>query len=125
MAVKIGDRVGCFLAMREGVGGIWLGWGHYLGEEIPPNEGKNSLTAYLSGRLQANPKILLESGDIVWGCECWWGSEQEMTDARSKLPNIIEADIKMARQGRLPPGCEDFLAPSQEEAAPKKDTFWS
>ena len=20
-----------------------------------------------------NPKILLDDGNVVWGCECWWG----------------------------------------------------
>ena len=25
-----------------------------------------------------NPKILLDSGDVVWGMECWWGSETKV-----------------------------------------------
>lgn len=25
-----------------------------------------------------NPKILLESGEVVWGMECWWGSESKV-----------------------------------------------
>lgn len=22
-----------------------------------------------------NPKIKLDTGEIVWGCQCWWGAE--------------------------------------------------
>jgi len=22
-----------------------------------------------------NPRMLLDSGERVWGCECWWGAE--------------------------------------------------
>lgn len=23
----------------------------------------------------SNPKIILDDGEVVWGCECWWGPE--------------------------------------------------
>ena len=22
-----------------------------------------------------DPKIILDDGEVVWGCECWWGPE--------------------------------------------------
>lgn len=43
-----------------------LGYGKYLGDVIHPVYG------FLT------PKILLDNGDIVWGCECWWGNVEEM-----------------------------------------------
>jgi hypothetical protein len=27
---------------------------------------------------QNNPKIDLTTGEIVWGCECWWGRKSEI-----------------------------------------------
>lgn len=25
-----------------------------------------------------NPRITLDTGKVVWGCQCWWGSEEYM-----------------------------------------------
>ena len=52
------------------------GVGVYVGDEMPPLEVD-------AGRLAAglgwpNPKIVLDSGDVVWGCECWWGPESKL-----------------------------------------------
>lgn len=30
------------------------------------------------GTESANPRIRLDSGEIVWGCECWWGPIEEV-----------------------------------------------
>lgn len=32
-----------------------------------------------------NPRITLDSGDIVWGCECWWGPEHDLREAWERL----------------------------------------
>lgn len=29
--------------------------------------------------LSLNPKIVLDGGGVVWGCECWWGEAAETT----------------------------------------------
>jgi hypothetical protein len=29
-------------------------------------------------RMARNPRIKLDSGDVVWGCQCWWGPEEEI-----------------------------------------------
>ena len=28
----------------------------------------------------SNPRITLDSGDVVWGAECWWGAESHIQD---------------------------------------------
>lgn len=28
-----------------------------------------------------NPRILLDSGGHVWGCECWWTDRKEIAEA--------------------------------------------
>lgn len=116
--VKIGDRVGCFLSVVRDTA-LFLGWGTYMGEEVPPNEGQHSLTSYLSGERRANPKILLDSGEIVWGCECWWGPEEEVKAERAKMKKIIDVSVTEARLGKLPQGFEEHWGADE----PKSD-FW-
>jgi hypothetical protein len=54
-----------------------LGPGVYVGDEVPPDTGG---TGWLAELGVANPKIVLDNGDVVWGCECWWGLELRMTE---------------------------------------------
>jgi hypothetical protein len=46
----------------------------------------------------ANPRILLESGKIVWGYECWW-EPAESFDALPKPDGfkLVDMDIDVAR----------------------------
>lgn len=38
-----------------------------------------------------NPQIRLDSGAIVWGCECWWGEADDDTPAKwAKGRRIVE-----------------------------------
>lgn len=48
-----------------------IGYGELVGDEIPPK----NINPWISGGNRPNPKIILDDGDIVWGCECWWGAE--------------------------------------------------
>jgi len=43
------------------------GYGTYVGDE--PCELAFGLT---------NPKIVLDDGQIVWGCQCWWGDSERL-----------------------------------------------
>jgi len=36
----------------------------------------------LTRSLADNPKIRLDSGGVVWGCECWWGEADNDTPER-------------------------------------------
>ena len=103
---KIGDRVGCFLSVVRNTA-LFLGYGTYVGDEVPPNEGQTSLTSYLSGLRKANPKIVLDSGDIVWGCECWWGPEEEVKAECARLEKVIPITITEARLGKTPEGFDE------------------
>jgi hypothetical protein len=29
--------------------------------------------------MSLNPKIVLDAGGVVWGCECWWGEATDST----------------------------------------------
>lgn len=47
---------------------VLFGRGQYVGDEPCPLLGD-----FL------NPKIVLDNGGVVWGCQCWWMSEDEYT----------------------------------------------
>lgn len=71
-AKKPGMRVGAVVSVEDENKLINLfGYGVYSGDEPLPEE---------FGELKGlpNPKILLDTGETVWGCECWWGSEPKM-----------------------------------------------
>ena len=60
----------------------FFGYGIYGGRRQPPEEVYFLGEPYPEGRL--NPCMLLDNGDEVFGCECWWGSE---TEVKKKLEN--------------------------------------
>lgn len=63
---EIGCRVGA-MRSRDAKKAYIFGYGTYEGD-------------FMDGPMKgmANPKLKLDNGDIVWGCECWWGSEENM-----------------------------------------------
>ena len=70
---KIGDRVyAIYGADKEKQILKVLGPGTYQGDEVPETAVGWMADAAVKSGLR-NPKILLDNGDVVWGCECWWG----------------------------------------------------
>jgi len=64
---NIGDKVGAIQsADKETV--RFYGYGTYKGEQDHPEYGF------------PNPKIELDNGKVVWGCECWWASENKVKE---------------------------------------------
>jgi len=70
MSRAIGDRVGVIYREREDGVVEFLGYGTYQGLEIPPPD----VGGFNFGH--PNPKLVLDNGDVTWGCETWWGSEK-------------------------------------------------
>ena len=68
MQHTVGERVGVILGADDKVVRIF-GYGVYDGD----------LPGGPLGRIP-NPRITLDSGEIVWGCEVWWGPEQKIKD---------------------------------------------
>lgn len=95
MKSKVGDRVGAILsANKDEV--KFLGYGVYVGNEIPSENCVGFLSKSLINNGIANPKILLDSGKYVFGCECWWGSEDKVRDAIDGR-KIVDVDIDEIR----------------------------
>lgn len=68
---KIGNRVGA-IQSSDGKTVKFYGYGTYIGDEVPDdNVGGFNLGL-------PTPKIELDNGNIVYGCECWWGSANKI-----------------------------------------------
>jgi hypothetical protein len=94
MSASVGDRVGAILgANKEEKVVDFLGFGVYLGA-LPVDNEAVGLMAEVRREFQrehpelasrpgtGNPKIQLDSGETVYGCECWWGGE---TNVKKRL----------------------------------------
>jgi hypothetical protein len=66
----------------------FYGYGVYLGDYIPDNDDIKLFNISLKKLSFTNPKILLDSGDYVWGCECWWAPEEEIKNMLSSCEEI-------------------------------------
>jgi hypothetical protein len=95
--MKKGTRVGAILSAKGDTIHLF-GYGVYVGDEIPPDEGGSSMTTMLHEDGMTNPKIVLDGGDVVWGCECWWGPEAEIQREVSKHKNVVQARVAEARR---------------------------
>lgn len=92
---KPGDRVGAVSHVVNGVAYVF-GYGKYAGEELPV--GAAGMGARLVEAKVTNPKIVLDSGKVVWGCECWWGLEKAVKDRIEKEKwTVVEIDIEAER----------------------------
>lgn len=45
-----------------------------------------------------NPRILLDSGSYVYGCECWWGAEEAVKDKIGDRKVIHEEIAKVRKE---------------------------
>jgi hypothetical protein len=123
--ISTGARVGAFLSADEKSIHL-LGYGVYEGDVAvdPGARGPFAEAARVAG--MPNPSILLDSGDRVWGCECWWSSEatvaslcREREVGRASLADARrEYDRRCAEEGGDGAGTEDdagaAAAPTEE-----------
>lgn len=94
--MKKGDRVGAIFSSNIDKSVNFIGYGEYVGDFVP-KEGAGWLAAGLISRGVKNPKILLDSGKVVYGCECWWGPEEKVKHML-KDRVVIETDIDEVRR---------------------------
>lgn len=73
---EVGDRVGAIFGVDSDTSTVtFLGYGVFSGWEVPVT-GVGYLAEVLKEINVENPKITLDNGDVVWGCECWFGKEE-------------------------------------------------
>jgi len=95
MAAK-GDRVLAVSHTKDGNVYVF-GEGVYVGNEVPGPEAAGLIAEMCRGAERANPKIKLDCGDVVWGCECWWG-ELEAAVKRFEGMEIVTIDLEKSRE---------------------------
>jgi hypothetical protein len=91
---KPGERIGALLEACVATSKAhFLGYGVYEGDFIPPPEVNPDLNPGIP-----NPKLILDNGQVVWGCECWWMPEEDMKDMLKGFQTIVTVDIEKARK---------------------------
>ena len=94
---KVGDRV--FAAESSDEDEVRMfGVGVRL-EDAVPDASVGGFGPILMRMGRTNPRIRLDSGDIVWGCECWWGAEAELDEMVSGR-RVIAVPVPSKRAGR-------------------------
>lgn len=71
-------RIGAFQQIKNGVMHFY-GFGVYEGDHYNDEVGG------------ANPRLKLDSGHVLWGYQCWWGSEDKITKQMEKCV-VIKVD---------------------------------
>jgi hypothetical protein len=94
--VKIGERVGAILSADKNEC-RYLGFGVYEGDFIP-KEAVGFIAEAEKKQGMTNPRIRLDNGKVVYGCECWWGSEERIKNELKKYPNVKLIDIEEERK---------------------------
>jgi len=97
-----GTRVGAVMCSDQKKKTIdLLGYGIYEGDEVPESAVCGFAEACKEHGV-GNPKIKLDSGKIVWGCECWWGPEdvikKHVNEARRAGYVVNNVDINKIRE---------------------------
>jgi hypothetical protein len=102
MSAKPGERVGAICGETEDNTVEIFGYGVFNGYEVPP-PGVKFMGIDLHEVKHENPKITLDNGQVVWGCECWWGPEakiqQTVAEAEKAGKKIVTVDIEAKRKG--------------------------
>lgn len=84
-----------------------IGRGEYLGD-LPFNTADENvrLFGFAPSELEKevpghkNPCLKMDDGNIVWGCECWWGPESKLEETIGGR-KIVQVDIKEERKKNL------------------------
>ena len=94
-----GDRVGAILSGSRDGTISFIGYGVYEGD-FPLSEGVTGWLADFARQAKIKtPRIRLDSGDVVWGCECWWGPEEYVRKACEQASSVVPVDIDAVREG--------------------------
>ena len=88
MGYSVGDRVGVVASIKDGIAEIF-GYGVYMGELVPEYEGdRGTMADFVKDLGRTNPTIKLDSGEMVYGCECWWGSEEAVKNRLAQCKEV-------------------------------------
>lgn len=92
---RIGERVGAIHTTSADEVQLF-GFGVYAGREVPGPEAAGWMAEMVRDLGHSNPKIVLDSGKAVYGCECWFGPEAEVLEMIGDR-RVVEVDIDQVR----------------------------
>lgn len=97
---EVGSRIGAVLGAKNGKV-EFLGFGTYEGRAVPDADAVG-IADIMREIGSENPKLRLDSGVVVWGCECWWGSQEEIERRleawRKDGWTIVDVDMRHVRE---------------------------
>lgn len=96
-------RVGAILSSNNDTGLLlFLGYGLMVGNYKIGPEAVGNLADIGRASGEKNPKIILDSKQVVWGCECWWMPEGKTRNYLSEWcatgGKVIHVDIDDVRK---------------------------
>ena len=92
----VGERIGAIYGSSAGTI-EFLGYGVYAGDEVPVTA-IGPLAEMCREVACDNPKLVLDDGSVVWGCECWWGSEESVQQRLAGCDHVVVVKIEDKRQ---------------------------
>lgn len=93
---NVGERICAVLkADKENV--HLIGYGIYAGDYVPGEEAVGVMANALKNAKIKNPKLVMDDGTVVWGCECWWGNAG-MAERMILDRNVVKVDMKDVRK---------------------------
>ena len=94
--VRKGDRVGAIAEIADGA--IFLfGYGVYEGKHVP-HDVPGLLARLCVAKKFSVPRIRLDSGDVVWGVECWWDAEAHVRSMETSSGDVHYVSIAKQRE---------------------------
>ena len=93
---KVGDRVIAVCGTRQDGEVEIFGRGVYEGDFVP-EVAVGWLADAIRENKVLNPRIRLDNGKVVYGCECWWGSEEQVMSLMDGK-TMVEIDIDEKRK---------------------------
>lgn len=116
--VKVGDRVTVIHyvnATNTKKEAHFFGSGVLKEPSVPSEDALGPLSAIARGAGAEVPTILLDSNEIVWGTEAWWGAESDVAEEANKQewdPIVFDSISKVREEEKE----ERVKAQAEEEA---------
>lgn len=95
--MKPGERAGAICSMNDG-NLVLFGYGTYKGDLIPEGDNLQGMPALLKENKVPNPRIDLDSGETVYGCECWWGPEDKVKVYEKAAKTVLTLKVSQYRK---------------------------
>ncbi len=90
-------RVGAILQQTEDGVVEFLGYDVLQPDKVIPEDGVGLWTDICKETGDMTPKIVLDSGEVVYGCECWWAAEDEIKQRLAEAKEVKQVSITQVR----------------------------